>query len=146
MLHNIQFAVQHVNPYIIKALTDVHGVYVNVYDKLEMTEYDEGRDSYISNSFSFNDEPTYSKIKLLLNVPVQETYDSGEDSFYTYMQDIYFLTCDKKFVFNKEQKFEVFYDKKDSKPQRVFQSFEVKEISNSYNQWSVRKIMLKTFN
>lgn len=146
MLYTTQWACQHANPYVINALTKVHGVYMNVYNKLESTMYDEGRDDYISNHGKFSQTPLYSKIKLLLNRPVQETYDSGNDSFDTYMEDLFIITCDKTLTFEKEQKFEVFYDKNDSKPQRVFQCFEVREFSNSHNKWSTRHIMLKPFN
>lgn len=146
MLYQTQFAVQHANPYVINALTKVHGLYMNVYDKAQPSIYDEGRDNYASNKNKYNNEARYKKIKLLLNEPVKESFDSGEDSFDTYIKDIFILTCDKNLVFNKEQKFEVFYDKDAKTPQRVFQCFEVREISNSYNKWSVRKIMLKPFN
>lgn len=146
MLHTMQYSAQFANPYVIKALTLTHGVYVDVYDKSEPTDYDEGRDSYISNVSYFNQEPLYKRQKLLLFDPVQETFDSGAESFDSYMQDIYILTCDKKLRFEKEQKFEVFYNKKDTKPKRVFQCFEVRELSNAYNQWSIRKIMLKPYN
>lgn len=146
MLHQTQFASQFSNPFVIKALTLVHGVYVNVYDKLESTDYDEGRDNYISNPNNFSLTPRYKKIKLLLYPPVKETYDSGRDSFDSFMTDVYILTCDKSLVFNEKQKFEIFYDKCAKEPQRVFQCFEVKELSNAYNQWSIRKIMLEPFN
>ena len=146
MLEQIQHAVQHANPYVVRALTQVHGVYVNVYNKDEPDEYDEGRDTYISNPYKFNDEPIYSKIKLFLYDPIQFNYDSGDTSFDSYMKDIYILTCDKRFQFYEKQKFEVFYRKRDKEPQRVFQSFEVKELSNAYNQWSIRKIFLQPFN
>ena len=88
----------------------------------------------------------YEKKKLLLNKPVQLAFDSGENSFDTYLEDLFIITCDKTLVFNKGQKFEVFYNKKDKVPQRVFQCFEVREYSNSYNQWSTRHIMLQPFN
>mgnify|MGYP003197845604 CR=1 FL=1 len=146
MLHTIQFAVQHANPYVINALTNVHGLYMNVYDKAEKNIYDEGRDNYISNATKFSKEPRYRKKKLLLYEPVQETFDSGVESFDSYMNDTFILTCDKSLVFEKEQKFEIFYDKLAITPQRVMQCFEVREISNSHNQWSVRKIMLRPFN
>ena len=146
MLHQIQFAAQHANPYVIKALTEVNGVYMNVYNKVESDAYDEGRDTYISNVNKFEDKPLYEKKKLLLNKPVQLAFDSGENSFDTYLEDLFIITCDKTLVFNKGQKFEVFYNKKDKVPQRVFQCFEVREYSNSYNQWSTRHIMLQPFN
>jgi len=146
MLEITQKNAQFANPFIIDSLTKLHGVYVDVYDKRQMNEYDEGRDDYISNSSYYNQTPTYSKIKLLLNKPVQETYDSGEESFDSYMQDLYFITCDKSLVFDKKQKFEIFYNKTDETPQRVFQCFEVREFSNSFNLWSTRFIMLKPFN
>lgn len=146
MLEQVQFACQHANPFVIKALTQVHGVYMNVYNKSEGNLYDEGRDDYISNPSYFNEEPIYSKIKLLLNRPVQETFDSGETSFDSYMEDLFILTCDKTLVFDKKQKFEVFYRKTDKEPVRVFQSFEVKELSNAFNQWSIRKILLEPYN
>lgn len=137
---------QHANPYIIKALTDVNGVYMDVYDKESSNEYDEGRDTYISNVNKYSKKPRYSKKKLLLNKPVQMQFDSGVDSFDTYLEDLYIITCDKTLVFNAGQKFDVFYDKKDSKPQRTFQCYEVRELSNSYNQWSLRHVLLKPFN
>ena len=146
MLHIIQKACQYANPYVIEALTHVNGVYVDVYDKLESDTYDEGRDTYISNVLKFNKTPTYSKIKLLLNRPVQLVFGSGEDSFDNYMEDLYFITCNKSLVFKKKQKFDIFYDKKDSIPQRTMQCFEVREYSNSYNQWSTRHIVLQPFN
>ena len=146
MLYTTQRASQFSNPYVIKALTFTHGVYMNVYNKAESTEYDEGRDTYISNPYNYNVEPLYKKKKFLLFDPVQETFDSGESSFDSWLKDTYVLTCDKSLKFEKEQKFEVFYDKRSTKPNRVFQCFEVRELSNSYNQWSIRKIMLKPFN
>lgn len=146
MLYQTQFAVQHANPYVINALTKTHGLYMNVYDKAESNAYDEGRDSYISNPGKYNTKPRYEKIKLLLNDPVQEVYDSGTESFDSYINDLYIITCDKSLIFEKEQKFEVFYDKKATVPNRVLQCFEVREYSNSYNKWSVRHIMLKPFN
>jgi hypothetical protein len=146
MLETIQFAVQHANPYVIEALTKVHGVYMNVYDKKAPNTYDEGRDNYISNTGKYDIEPTYKRAKLLLYDPVQETFGSGRESFDTYINDIYILTCSRKYNFKKEQKFEIFYNRKAKVPQRVMQCFEVKEISNSFNEWSIRKVMLKPFN
>lgn len=146
MLYQTQFASQFSNPFVIKALTMTHGVYVNVYDKKEGDAYDEGRDNYISNPNNFCYIPRYNKIKLLLYPPVKESYESGKDSFDTYIEDIYILTCDKTLVFNKKQKFEIFYDKFAKEPQRIFQCFEVKELSNAYNLWSIKKVMLEPFN
>ena len=146
MLENIQYASQYANPYVIRALTRTHGLYMNVYDKDEPTVYDEGRDIYISNPGKYKVKPRYDRIKLLLNKPVQETFDSGEESFDSFLEDTYIITCDKSLVFNKLQKFEIFYNKTQKEPVRVMQCFEVREFSNSYNQWSVRHVMLKPFN
>lgn len=147
MLEHTQFPAQFANPYVIKALTWTHGVYMNVYDKAAPTEYDEGRDNYISNLGKYNDSTLrYKKIKLLLNRPVQEVFDSGINSFDTYLEDLYIITCDKSLVFEKEQKFEIFYTKQDTEPQRVMQCFEVREYANAFNQWTTRHIMLKPFN
>lgn len=146
MLENIQKNSQYANPYVIKALTRTHGLYMNVYDKDESTVYDEGRDDYVSNPGKYKYNLRYDRIKLLLNRPVQETFDSGEESFDSFLEDTYIITCDKSLVFNKLQKFEIFYNKTQKEPVRVMQCFEVREFSNSYNQWSVRHIMLKPFN
>lgn len=146
MLDITQYAAQFANPYVVNALTRLHGVYVNVYDKLEPTEYDEGRDNYVSNPYHFSTQPTYAKIKLLLNRPVQEVFSSGEESFDSYMNDLYFITCNKSYQFNKLQKFEVFYDKTQNSPVRTFQCFQVKEFSNAFNKWTVRHIILQPFN
>lgn len=146
MLDKVQYAPQYANPYVVAALTRTHGLYMNVYDKDEPTDYDEGRDNYISNPGKYKYSLLYNRIKLLLNRPVQELFDSGVESFDSYMEDTYIITCDKSLVFNKLQKFEIFYDKLQKEPVRVMQCFEVKEFSNSYNQWSVRHIMLKPFN
>lgn len=145
MLYETQKNAQYANPSVINALTKTHGLYMNVYDKKESNIYDEGRDNYISNVNKFDEEPRYKKIKLLLNRPVQESFDSGEESFDSYINDLYIITCDKSLVFEKEQKFEVFYDKKAEVPVRVFQCFEVREFSNAYNKHSTRHIMLKSF-
>ena len=146
MLHQTQYASQFANPFVIEALTRLHGVYVNVYDKEESDEYDEGRDDYVSNPYKYNVQPKYYKIKLLMNNPVQETYDSGQESFDSYMNDVYFITCNKELELSKLQKYEIFYNKCSNTPDRVMQCFEVREFSNAYNKWSVRHIMLKPFN
>lgn len=151
MLYITQEAAQHANPYVVEALTKTHGLYMNVYDKQQSDEYDEGRDTYISNHGKYNSEPTYKMVKLLLNRPVQELYGSGEESFDTYMDETFIITTDRNLVFDKEQKFEIFYDKAkqfrpEPKPARVMQCFEVREYSNSHNQWSIRHVMLKPFN
>ena len=146
MLEKVQHNAQYANPYVIDALTRVHGLYMNVYNKDESNEYDEGRDTYISNPGKFKYNLLYAKVKLLLNRPVQELYDSGRESFDSYMEDTYIITCDKALVFEEKQKFEIFYDKTQEQPVRVMQCFEVREFSNSYNQWSVRHVMLKPFN
>lgn len=147
MLEHIQYPAQFANPYVIKALTWTNGVYMNVYDKAQPTIYDEGRDNYISNTSKYTDGTLrYNKIKLLLNKPIQEVFDSGAESFDTYLDDIYIITCDKSLVFEKEQKFEIFYQKKDKTPLRVMQCFEVREFSNAFNQWTTRHIMLRPFN
>lgn len=146
MLHQIQRNVQFANPFVVEALTRVHGLYMNVYNKDEATVYDEGRDNYISNPGKFKYNLLYEKKKLLLNRPVQMVFDSGRESFDTYLEDLFIITCDKKLVFEKEQKFEIFYDKHQTTPVRVMQCFEVREYSNAYNLWSVRHIMLKPFN
>lgn len=146
MLDVTQKAAQYANPFVVKALTKLHGVYVNVYNKIESDLYDEGRDNYISNPYNYEDTPTYSKIQLLLNKPVQYTFSSGEESFDSYMEDLFFITCEKKYQFDKLQKFEVFYNKNQKTPVRTFQCFEVREYSNSYNSWTVRHLLLKSFN
>lgn len=147
MLEHIQYPAQFANPYVIKALTWTNGVYMNVYDKAASTIYDEGRDNYISNLGKFNDSTLrYNKIKLLLNKPIQEVFDSGYESFDNYLEDIYIITCDKSLVFEKEQKFDIFYKKSDTVPVRTMQCFEVREFSNAYNQWTTRHIMLRPFN
>lgn len=146
MLEDIQHNVQFANPYVIKALTLVHGLYMNVYDKEESNEYDEGRDTYISNANKFSTTPRYAKKKLLLYNPVQKLFDSGAQSFDSYMDEPYIITCDKSLVFQEKQKFEIFYNKNDEQPRRVMQCFEVREYSNSFNQWSIRHIMLRPFN
>ena len=146
MLYSTQYPGQFSNPYVIKALTWTHGLYMNVYDKADTSAYDEGRDSYISNPYNYEVEPLYKMKKLLLIEPVQETYDSGEESFDSYLNDTYIITCDKTLRFEKEQKFEIFYEKKATSPSRILQCFEVREVSSAYNQWSIRKIMLKPFN
>lgn len=146
MLFQTQNPAQYANPYVVKALTALHGLYMNVYAKEEMTEYDEGRDNYNSNPYHYSQTPKYEKIKLLLNKPVQELYDSGENSFDSYMEDTYIITCDKTLVFEEKQKFEIFYDKKSITPVRVMQCFEVKEFANSSNTFTTRHVMLKPFN
>ena len=79
MLQDTQYAMQYSNPYVIKALTETHGVYVNVYNKLAGTIYDEGRDNYISNE-SNKFSLLSSKKKLLLYDPVQGVqWGSGRD-------------------------------------------------------------------
>lgn len=146
MLEQIQHNPQYANPFVVEALTRTHGLYMNVYNKDQSNAYDEGRDTYISNAGKFKYNLLYKNVKLLLNRPVQELYDSGTESFDSYMNDTYIITCDKKLVFQEKQKFEIFYDKLQKKPVRVMQCFEVREFSNSYNQWSVRYVMLKPFN
>lgn len=146
MLHQIQKNVQFANPFVVNALTALHGLYMNVYNKDEPTVYDEGRDNYISNPGRFKYSLLYEKEKLLLNHPVQMVFDSGRESFDNYLEDLYIITCNKRLIFEKEQKFEIFYDRFQKEPSRVMQCFEVREYSNAYNLWSLRHVMLKPFN
>ena len=120
---------------------------MNVYNRKAMNAYDEGRDDYIANHNKYKYNLLYEHKKLLLFEPVQETFDSGETSFDSYFDNsTYIITCDKSLVFEKEQKFEIFYDESCEKIRRTLQCFAVREFSNAHNDWSLRKIMLKPFN
>lgn len=95
MLEDILKAVQKPNPAVVEALTNINGCFCDIYERLSEDEYSNARGVLASNGKQYSSTPTYSNEKLLVYMPVQETYAGTPfgEQFDAYLkEDTYIIT------------------------------------------------------
>lgn len=95
MYDEIMTPMQNVQPAAIEAATEVNGILVDIYDRLEADGYGSARGVMGSNSTYYSDTPTYKDEQLLVYGLTQQTFEESlhNQQFDAFMQeDIYIIT------------------------------------------------------
>ena len=126
---------QRLYPQVIKAMTEINGLYCDIFDRLENTPYENARGDVGTNINKYALTPTMENVKLLVHTPMQfsrpGSYGSKDALFDSYLTEQMYIVTEKKLAFKLYQKVIVKYGDTKTYTTRQFVIYKLETIDST---------------